>query len=151
MCHHVASRLKLLEFTKYEDNWVNQPRLQKTITENNYSTSLLDSDWCLLIATALKAKCKAFLKLSISIQTSSMWTMRHFCVVLGLQHEKQKKKKGLEKRPQGTGVHVTQDIPQLRLQKSPIHHNKEILKFSNNNQIKTMLVSVVLYKISEVV
>ena len=61
------------------------------------------------------------------------------------------KKKGLEKRPQGTGVHVTQDIPQLRLQKSPIHHNKEILKFSNNNEIKTTLVSVVLYKISEVV
>ena len=54
-------------------------------------------------------------------------------------------------RPQGTGVCVTQDIPQLRLQKSPIHHNKEILKFSNNNQIKTMLVSVVLYKISEIV
>ena len=61
------------------------------------------------------------------------------------------KKKGLEKRPQGSGVHVTQDKPQLRLQKSPIHHNKEILKFSNNNQIKTMLVSVVLYKISGVV
>ena len=68
MCHQVASRLKLLEFTKYEDNWVNQPRLQKTnITEKDYSTSLLDSDWCLLIATALKAKCKAFLTLSISI------------------------------------------------------------------------------------
>ena len=76
--------------------------------------------------------------------------MRHFCVVLSLQHEKQKKK-GLEKRPQGAGVHVTQDIQQLRLQKSPIHLNKEILKFSNNNQIKTMLVSVVLYKISEIV
>ena len=76
--------------------------------------------------------------------------MRHFCVVLSLQHEKQKIK-GLEKRPQGAGVHVTQDIQQLRLQKSPIHLNKEILKFSNNNQIKTMLVSVVLYKISEIV
>ena len=93
MCQLTASRRKLLEFTKYEGNWVNQPRLQKTITENDYSTSLLDSDWRLLIATALKAKCKAFLKLSISIQTSSMWTMRHFCVVLGLQHEKQKKKR----------------------------------------------------------
>ena len=45
---------------------------RKQITEKDYSTSLLDSDWCLLIATALKAKCKAFLTLSISIQTSSM-------------------------------------------------------------------------------
>ena len=58
------------------------------------------------------------------------------CVVLSLQLllPWETKKKGLEKRPQGTGVHVTQDIPQLRLQKSPIHHNKEILKFSNNNK-----------------